>query len=189
MLFLPFLAGVAGKAALGWAGSKLLGGLTGSKKSKREKRSRKKFDQAIDAESERGTRFSDEYEDRALNYDAQDALEESVTGAWGNMLPEIRASQVGAGRLRTGFGAQDENKYLSNLIASKAMDSERLNFQNMRDIGDYGERARDRTLDALFGTYATERQAREQGAASKRGMWGNIIGSGIGAAGRILASR
>lgn len=185
MIAIGFLGPLVGSLAAG-AISKVF---SGGGKSKREKKARKAFDEEIASERERGSRFSDEYEERALNYNPQDALRTSVQGTWDYLLPKMRDQEVSLGRLRTGFAAADEQDQLANLIASKALDTEQLNFANMRDIGGYGERSRDRTLDALFGTYATERQAREQAAASKRGMWGNIIGAGLGAAGRVLASR
>jgi hypothetical protein len=182
------IGGPIAGALIGYGASKLTGGGGGGSKGD-EKRYKKSFDASIEAERGRGTRFSDEYEGRAFSYDPQENIERSVEGGYNLMMPQLLAGQVGRGNLRTGFGAIEQNEFLSNLLASRAMEGERYRFENMRDIGAYGERARDRVMDADFGRYATERQAREQAAASKRGLWGQLGGAAIGAAGRILANR
>ena len=186
--------GPIGGALLGWGAGKLFGGGGGGgggggSGGSDEKRYKQNFDQSVEAERGRGTRFSDEYEQRALAYDPQESINRSVTGAANIAMPRIQAGQVDRGRHGTGFGFQEEDEYMANLIASKSMEAEQYRFENMRDIGGYGERSRDRTMDADFGRYSTERMAREQDKASKRGMWGSIIGSGLGAAGRIIAGR
>lgn len=180
--------GTIGGALIGYGASKAFGGGGGGSKGD-EKKYKRAFDAQIEGERARGGRFSDAYEERALSYDPQESINRSVTGAWNIALPKMLASQVDRGNLRTGFGAIEQNEYLSNLVASRAMEGEQYRFENMRDIGAYGERARDRVMDADFGRYATERQAREQAAASKRGLWGQLGGAAIGAAGRVLAGR
>jgi len=180
--------GPAGGALVGWGVGKLAGG-GGDKAGGREKKYRKKFDEGMEQERGRGSRFSGEYEERAMNYDANDAARKAVRGTAAIEMPRLQASQVSRGRAGTGFGFEEEDEYMANLMASKTMEAERMNFDNMRDIGDYGERARDRVYDADFGRYSTERMAREQKAASKRDMWGNIIGAGLGAAGQVLGAK
>lgn len=192
MLVAPLLvagAKLLGPAVAKWGLGKLFGGGGGGGAGKREKKYRDSFDASIESERGRGTRFSDEYEERALGYDANEAVRKSVAGTAAIAMPRIRAGQVSRGNFGDGFAMQEENEYMANLIASKTMEGERMNFENMRDIGGYGERSRDRTLDADFGRYSTERMAREQGKASKRGMWGNILGAGLDAAGTILGAK
>ena len=174
-------AGVAGVAANALSGG---GGGAGN----REKTYRDSFDQSIEDERGRGTRFSDEYEQRALDYDPNESLNTAVHGALAIEMPRVRAAQ-GSGRRGTGFGMQAQDQYATDRIASMAADMEQYRYSNMRDIGGYGERSRDRTMDADFGRYSTERMAREQAAASKRGMWGSLGSAAINAAGRILASK
>lgn len=177
--------GPIGGALVGWGVGKLTGG--DDKAGGREKKYRKKFDEGMEGERGRGDRFSGEYEERAMNYDANDAVRKSIHGTAAIEMPRLQASQVGRGRAGTGFGFEEEDEYMANLMASKTMEGERMNFENMRDIGGYGERSRDRVFDADFGRYSTERMSREQKAASKRDMWGNIIGGGLSAAGQIIA--
>jgi len=165
------------------------GGKGGGGGGNREKTYRDKFDAGIEGERARGDRFSGEYEERALNYDANDAARKAIAGTAAIEMPRLQASQVSRGRAGTGFGFEEEDEYMANLMASKTMEGERMNFENMRDIGGYGERARDRVYDADFGRYSTERMAREQKAASKRDMWGNIISGGLSAAGQIMAAK
>jgi len=164
------------------------GGGGGGGAGNREKTYRDSFDQSIEDERGRGTRFSDEYEQRALDYDPNESLNTAVHGALAIEMPRVRAAQ-GSGRRGTGFGMQAQDQYATDRIASMAADMEQYRYSNMRDIGGYGERSRDRTMDADFGRYSTERMAREQAAASKRGMWGSLGSAAINAAGRILASK
>jgi len=190
MLILPFLAGMAGKALVGWGANKLLGGLRGGNKAgKRERKYRESFGRGIETERGRGERMGAAFEERALGYDPTESVTRSVEGAYNYQMPKLRASQVGQGRLRTGFGFADQDEMMRNIIMSRAMEGEQLKMRNLENIGGFGERAAGRALDADFGRYSTERMAREQRAASKRGMWGNIIGQGLSAAGQIIAAR
>ena len=165
------------------------GGGGGGGGGNREKTYRDSFDASIEDERGRGSRFSDEYEQRALAYDPQESINQSVRGTAAIEMPRLAASQVGTGRLRSGFGYREQDEYMSNLMMSNAMNAEEYKFRNMEDIGGYGERSRDRTMDADFGRYSTERMAREQERASRRGMWGSLGGAAISAAGTIIASR
>ena len=176
---------MAVKSAIGG----IAGGGGGGGAGNREKTYRDSFDASIEDERGRGSRFSDEYEQRALAYDPQESINQSVRGTAAIEMPRLAASQVGTGRLRSGFGYREQDEYMSNLMMSNAMRAEEYKFRNMEDIGGYGERSRDRTMDADFGRYSTERMAREQDKASKRGMWGQLGGAAIGAAGRVLANR
>lgn len=155
---------------------------------KRMKQYRTAFDESIEAERGRGDRFSNEFEERALAYDPMESISQTVEGTAAIHMPRLRASQVGSGRLRTGFGYGDQDDMMRNIIMSNTMKGEAFKMRNMENIGGYGERARDRTMDADFGRYSTERMAMEQDKASKRQMWGQIIGGGLGAAGAIIGA-
>jgi len=178
-----------GKMAVKSAIGGIAGGGGGGGGGNREKTYRDSFDASIEDERGRGSRFSDEYEERALAYDPQESINQSVRGTAAIEMPRLAASQVGTGRLRSGFGYREQDEYMSNLMMSNAMRAEEYKFRNMEDIGGYGERSRDRTMDADFGRYSTERMAREQDKASKRGMWGGIAQGALSAAGTIIASK
>lgn len=170
--------------------------------SKREKRLRGKFDRMTADEVGRGRRLSSAYEEGAIGYDPQESINTSAQAAWegireqmGEEMESLFGHQVGAGRLDTGYGDQDRKRTvrhfgdrLNREIARNSMVGEELRAQNIRDLGRAGDVATDRGMEAVYGQYATERQAREQEAASKRKMWGNLGGTAISAVGRVLAN-
>lgn len=116
-------------------------------------------------------------------------------GEFGGNLRELRHSQVGSGRVDTGFGYRDEDvlframsKDLTNTLADRALDAESINQQRLRDMGGLGyEHSRD-ALDASSGTYQTMRQQRLADKANKRSFWGNLLSGVLTAGGAIAGS-
>jgi len=174
----------------------------GNGASNREKRYRDQFGGMVNDEVGRGNRLSSAYEESAIGYDPQESINASSQAAWagikeemGESMESLMGHQVGAGRLDTGFGAQDRERTvrhfgdrLNQEISRNAMFGEQLRSDNIQNMGRFGDVARDRAMEGVYGQYATEREAREGKAASKRQMWGNLGGVAISSAGRALGA-
>lgn len=158
----------------------------------------------------RGARAEDEYLDRATDFDATEAATRASEAQYSAInedlvegIRELRGQQVGAGRRGTGYGFGDEdelvtdaNERIARAVAANSMGAARLNLANTQDLGRYGSRASERSLDAYSGL-ADREQAREnerrrqrfgllQGAA---GLAGSVFGPVGAAAGKKLSER
>ena len=151
-------------------------------------------------EQRRGQMAEDEYYGRATGFDPYEAVSTAAGGAWGMLEPELqrtidrrRAGAVGRGRLNTGFQDIDEREilrggrdYLSNVIASNAMNAASLDLNNIQGIGGYGERKTGNYLDlgaAELDRAQADENARQQRKAQKWSLLGKFAG---GAAGTLL---
>jgi hypothetical protein len=131
----------------------------------------------------------DPYKDMGRAASAQwDTFSEEL----GEGLQDMRGSQVGRGRLRTGFGFEDEDRFSRDSLdrfygqlASQAWRAPALNLQNTSQMAPSIDREYDlTTAGADLTTSEMDREAAER--ASKRDMWGNIIGGALGTATRII---
>src|SRR5690606_37057562 len=118
----------------------------------------------------RGRRAEDAFLDRSERFDAQDAAGTAARAHFEQFqedlergLRDFRGSQVGAGRIDTGFRFEDEDELfrqgladLGRTIASDALRAESLNLQNTANIGNFGQATTGRFLDVLAGQRDTE---------------------------------
>lgn len=147
-----------------------------------------------------GETLEDQYVSGISGFDPYAAYREQAQGAFNqfrrsfaDQLSRLRGQQVGMGRLRTGFATADEDRLflemadrLNDVLAQGALQAAGLNLQRLGQMGDYAARQRDTALQGYFGDWATRYQQQMANQASKRQMWGNILGAGLGAVGTIL---
>lgn len=121
-------------------------------------------------------------------FDAQEALEESAGGLYEDFseardreLEDMRGRQVGAGRLKTGFGFEDQDRLMEEMernfqreLVNRALDAEQMNLRNLEGR----RRASNRYLDML--TSEREREEREEGRLWEAG--GQVLGTAAGLA-------
>jgi hypothetical protein len=156
---------------------------------------KRQYRQGAAKESQRG----DEAWSRMRTFDPYADMGRAARAQWntfsedlGEGLEDIRGSQVGRGRLRTGFGYEDEDRFTRdsldrfyNQLASQAWRAPALNLQNTSMMAPAIDRGYDLvTAGADLTTSEMDREAAER--ASKRDMWGNIIGGTLGFAGKAL---
>ncbi len=151
------------------------------------------------ADRSRGSAAEQAYYDRISKFDAtegaqrtadvlsQDWMQEYTEGMEG-----LRGRQVGQGRLDTGYGFEDTDRFTRDARRSMTDSLARLTMQDQgqqlgatESMGRYGERVTGRGIDLE----QTEKDRKRADAASKRSMWGNIGGALIGAAGTYAGSR
>lgn len=145
----------------------------------------------------RGERLGDIYERELTDSDPREAFRRETGAAiedlrerFGEDLQRLRHSQVGSGRVDTGFGYKDEDLLFRGLsrdwlrgVERNALETEGLNLSRLRDIGDLGYSYGRDALDASSGTWQTLRQQRLADKANKRSFWGSLISAGLTAAG------
>lgn len=132
-----------------------------------------------------GDAATSEYFNRARTYNPQQSLETAAGGLFdqferttGRNIEKLRGSQVGAGRLGGGYGAEDETSMiydaradLNSRIASMALDTESLKLSNQRDIGAFGESQSNRYLDVLTGQSDRETGRYNAKQQQRAGVW------------------
>lgn len=142
-----------------------------------------RFEDALRREG--GERSSIRREGR--EFDAQEAFQETARAGYeelqeerGRALEDLRGKQVGAGRTRTGFGFEDQDRLMEEMeedfqrqLASRALDAEQMNLRNLE-----GRRRSNRYLDLL--TSERAREQKEEAALFKAG--GQILGTAAGLA-------
>lgn len=130
-------------------------------------------------------------------FDAASAAREVATASFesfrkdlGEDIESLRGSQVGRGRLNTGFGFEDEDRLvtesaegLNRELARQAFTAASLDLQNISGQQTAADRARDRDLDLLTGSQDREQARENQRQQRKRrrfGLLGGAIGAGAG---------
>lgn len=159
-----------------------------------------RFQQALTRAGARGAEAEDEYYRRATSFDPHASVRDVATGTIGEIMPEIRrqierarGQMVGAGRLRTGYGEEDEDEVwnrgmseINNRVLQASQYATGLEAQNIAGIGEHGARQSGRYLSLLSeerDREMAERDAARQRKASRWGALGGIIG---GVAGTVL---
>lgn len=147
-----------------------------------------------------GQETEDEFLRRARSFDPMQSLRDYSTGAFnsfrrdlGQDMSKLRGQQVGMGRLRTGFGQGDEDRLvtgsldrLNDAILGQSMNATQMQQNNTNMLGQYGLDRSNTHLEATTGLAASKAAQDATNKASKRGMWGNIAGAGLMAAGTAL---
>lgn len=133
---------------------------------------------------------------RRRDFDARDYAEDVARGTFrdfkeefGKDIESLRGNQASRGRLNTGFGYEDEDRYVSEAfedlqaeLARNSFTAAGLDLENTAGMQGAAERARDRDYDLLVG--ATDReQARENARRQRKRRRFGLLG---GAAGGVL---
>ena len=115
---------------------------------------------------------------------------ESFRKGLGEDVESLRGSQVGRGRLDTGFGFEDEDRLvtesvegLNRELARQAFTAASLNLENIGGISRSAESARDRDLDLLTGSQdraQAQENADRQRKRRRFGLLGGALGAGAG---------
>lgn len=125
-----------------------------------------------------------EFDPRSATREAARASFEEIQRPMREGLERIRGDQVGAGRLRTGFGFEDQDRFVRGLyedlnreLARNALSEAGLTLRNIEGM----DRSRNRYLDALSGE--RERQIAQERIESeeKQAMFeaaGGLLGLG-----------
>lgn len=159
---------------------------------------------------ERAGGIESEVDDFRRDFSGSDAAREVAGAAWadfeeghGRAIEGLRGDSVSMGRLRTGFGEEDEdrltedfNARLAREIARGAFTGASLDLRNMEGFSAEGTEAR-RTSDSALAAERDILQARHNEKKKRRrgllgtlgGIAGGIAGSVLGPAGTALGSR
>ncbi len=193
------MPGFLGPVAAG-LGAKALSGLFGKKKKKEGgSATRNRYMEALNPQEERADRAEDYYLEGITSFDPREALGEYGEAAYGDFrrnldldVERLGGASVGAGRLDTGYYDLDQGELVSDManryqraIAGRALDASGQRLDQLGQVGQYGQGARNTYLDLLAGEL--DRETADKNA--KKRMWSDLIGSGLGAAGTILSSR
>lgn len=183
-------------------------GLT-QERAKRRALSRR-FMTRADADEEAGTSAEDEALRRRQDFDAQGAAEESARAQFdmisedlGRTLRDFRSSQVGSGRLNTGFRYEDEDELyegaledLGRTLSSNALQAEQLNLQNTAGLAREGGARSERSLDIMASerdASLTEEEIMRKDKEKKRkglfGFLGRVGGTILGPAGSVVGEK
>lgn len=186
------------------------------KESRRQGISRR-FDQQSKRDEARGTQAEDIAGQRLRDFDAEEGARRSARAQFdefsedlGDNIRDLRGSQVGRGRLNSGFGFEEEDELyegaledLGRTLSQNALQAQGLNLSATQQLSQLGGRQSGRFLDVL----ASERDAdlleeeqRRRARAEKRsglfdalgtiakGGLGFAAGGPAGAAAALLAS-
>ena len=161
---------------------------------------KEEYQRAQDMSRRYGAGLEHQYQERATSYDPYAAADRAsqATGQrmfedFGQQLGDLRGAMVGRGRLRTGFGAEDENRAyrgfedrLASMVASNSMQAAGLDLNNIQGMGSYGAAASNRYLDLLSGE--RDRQMMEENYRRQRsgGLWGGLGALAGGLAGSLI---
>jgi hypothetical protein len=146
----------------------------------------------------RGTAAEDAYLSYLDSYDASKAAEATagaMSKGWmksfGRDIEGLRGSQVSRGRLDTGYGMEDEDRYVTdfnenvaNQIARLGMQASELNLGAAGQRGQMGSTMVGRATDLAAG----RRDQALMDRASKRSMYGTILGSLLQAGGQAYGA-
>ena len=149
----------------------------------------------------RGESASDAYLKQALSYNPVAALRSANTGSinqfrrqFGLDLGELRGSQVGSGRLNTGWGYGDQDRLftesadrLNDKFLSNAFNAENLRMQNMSGLANFGAQQGSEYRGGTADLGASFRDYRDMQKQRSRDLAGNIFGGFLTGAGYALS--
>lgn len=158
---------------------------------------RQREEERLSEGDSRATRLENQSDSRREQFDARDYARDVAAGTFrdfkeelGADIESIRGNQASRGRLDTGFGFEDEDRYVSEAfedlqaeLARNSFTAAGLDLENTAGIERSGAMARDRNTELLVG--ATDReQARENARAQRKrrrfGLLGGLVGAGAG---------
>lgn len=166
------------------------------------------FNQQAARDRARGNQAEDTYISRASNFDARGAARDTANSMYEDFakalersITDLRGSQVGRGRTRTGWGWKKEDQLvadgrdqLTRDIAGLSLQAEGLNLRNLEGIGAYGTNTTNRYLDILAGNRDAALAEQDRKRRDKAGLWGlagrvggALLGPAASAAGGALS--
>lgn len=162
-------------------------------------RTSQRYRNALGQEQGAARRMGGAYEERAQSYDPHAAAErqsqatlDSFFEQYGEDFASLRGSQVGSGRLNTGYGGQDEGRLQrdfmdrsSRAIAQNSLQASGLELQNNQSMGAYGSQAQGRYLDLLSGQLDRETAQKNAERQRRAGLYGGL-GAAVGGVGGFL---
>jgi hypothetical protein len=145
----------------------------------------------------RSANLTTEADRRRMQFDPSERIRESSRAAFDEFseglddtVQRVRGRNVGAGRLETGFGVDDEDsavefgiQNLNRTIAQNAFGEAQLDLQNIGGLSQSAEVATDRSAEFLTGSIdraQAAENARQEKKRSRLGLLGKIGGAGIG---------
>jgi hypothetical protein len=157
----------------------------------------RKFDEYAAGVGARGSQAENEFLAQARSFDPMAAATQASQAQYNLALPQIqrsvaalRGAQASSGRLRTGYGNQDQDQLLTdnfnNLnqsMIARAMEAAQMQMANTNMLGGYASDARNTYMDATLGRTMSDRDREAAERASKRGMWGSLGGAVLGGLG------
>lgn len=126
-------------------------------------------------------------------FDPYSAMRDSSMGMLNMFLPRLKESVAGfregsvdAGRFDTGFAQQGEDRLIrggfenmNNQILSNALQANQQRLGQLGTMGSYAGNMGNTFMDATIGDYQTQQAQRLADNASKRSMWGSMIGGAM----------
>jgi len=129
-------------------------------------------------------------------YDPYKAAATAAQGEWGQLYPEYKrgisdlvGSEVGRGRVRTGYGMTDEKRYtqdfstrLANAMAANALQASSLGLQAKEGTFGAANNMYSRYLDLLSGGMDRATAADNAKRQEKSSLWGTlggVVGTGL----------
>lgn len=179
------------------AAGSLISSAMGNRSARRAERAYDRRTQAVRRELGRmgqtGREVSKEYLQRLQSFDPMEYATQASQAQYSLAMPEIqrqlanlRGSQVSAGRLRTGYGQDDQDRLLERNLANlnqstvaRAMQAAQMQQATNRELGAYGQDLRNMYIDATLGRERSRYEQNLANQASQRGMWGNLLSAGI----------
>lgn len=150
---------------------------------------------ALSGAGTRASTATDAFDTALTGFDPQAAFEKSAEGAYAGFrtrlkedIGTLRGQQVGMGRLRTGFGQDDEDRLVDrsaerfeNTLADRAMQTTGMRLNKLGMQGSYAEAQQNRYLDLLSG--GLDRAQAE--ANAKRQSRNSLISAALGGVGMV----
>ena len=134
------------------------------------------------------------------NFDPAQAFRQSVEGAhsqFGDRLKEslarLRGSQVGMGRLDTGFAVGDEDRLVrqlgndaQNQINSAALATNAQKLSHLGMLGQIGTNLGVNAMDARVGELHRQQDTARMDQRDKRAGWASLLSGALGGAGTLI---
>lgn len=156
---------------------------------------------SFEATGQRGDQASNAYLKQALSYNPLAALRSANTGSinqfrrqFGLDLADLRGSQVGSGRLNTGWGYGDQDRLftessdrLNDKFLANAMQAENLRLSNMGGLASFGAQQGGEYRGGVSDLGASFRDYRDAQKDRSRSLAGNIFGGLMTGAGYAMS--
>jgi hypothetical protein len=161
----------------------------------------RRFRTASTRDEEAGTRAEDTAQERLEGFDAEDAARRSARAQFDEFsedleenIGDLRGSQVGRGRINSGFGFEEEDELyegaledLGRTLSQNALQAQGLNLQATGGLANIGARRTGRAYDILASerdANLLEQEMERRRRAEKRGglfgFLGTVAKGGLG---------
>lgn len=160
-------------------------------------RLRREEESRLRAGGERATALEQRTDEARSSFDSAAAAREVASVQFadfreqlGEDVESIRGNQVSRGRLDTGFGMEDEDRYITGALKDldqelvrNAFTAQSLDLQNTAGTQRAAETAREQDLSLLAGSTdraQAEENQRQQKKRRRFGLLGGLVGAGAG---------